>query len=66
VTIEDAEYLRNLQTVAVKMAAFCARLSGVDDMPERVSQEGMKLCHEYKRVDTDHKLRNKYIGVLPQ
>lgn len=59
-TLQDAEYLRNLQTIAVKMAAFCARLSGYDGVPLDVADEGMKLTHEYKRIDSTHKLRGRY------
>ncbi len=51
-TSTEAEYLRNLQTISVKMAAFCARLSGYDGVPLDVAAEGMKLTHEYKRADT--------------
>ena len=59
-TLDDATYLRELQTVAVKMAAFCARLSGVDDVPPDIAKQGMNLAHEYKRVDSTHKMRGRY------
>lgn len=46
----STEYqLRKLRSIAVKLAAFCARLSGTDDVPPEVAKEGMRLAHEFKK-----------------
>ena len=60
--IEAADY----KSIAVKLAAFCARLSGIDDVPPDVAAEGMKLTHEYKQIDTGRKLRNRYAKEQPE
>ncbi len=49
---ELRDEIYRLRSIAVKMAAFCARLSGHDGVPKDVAAEGMKLAHEYKRIDS--------------
>ncbi len=50
-TPDESNYLRELRSIAVKMAAFCARLKGYEGVPMDVADEGMALTHGYKRVD---------------
>ena len=42
------EAMLKLRSITAKMAAFCVRLSVMDDVPERIAKEGMKLAHEHK------------------
>lgn len=39
------------KSIAVKLAAFCCRLHGMDDVPEEVRKEAIKLAHEFKQVE---------------
>jgi hypothetical protein len=39
------------RSITLKLAAFCARLSGHDGVPHDVAREGMRLTHEFKAVE---------------
>ena len=54
--LNDADYLRELQSIAVKMADFCARLSGHEGVPHEVAREAMRLAHEYKSIGEKRRL----------
>lgn len=47
----EAAAKQAIEHIAVKLAAFCVRLAGIDGVPESVTTEGNRLAHEFKDVE---------------
>ena len=42
--------MQPMKSSGIKLAAFCARLSGYDDVPPKVREEAIKLANEFRQA----------------